>query len=446
MKLLKLKFIFYSILLLNIAILNGVSRGGSSFWGAPYMDAARRWLSTTQSLPHSTSRLDADTAEILQSIGETARARMQEADQATEGLPQAHAEQNSAQTLIEQRDEALRQLEPALRREGSSLVRTIAERYFSRTISLDDLAGPADELDHVVSSLNVITITGSATMNRRITREQIQQIGQRFPHLRELVLQNARLGNDGLRVLSQQPFAGRLTNLYISGNNITSAGLNAMGAFTSLTSLDISGNEIGDAGLRILSELPFASELTLLNITKTSITLNGLLLLNKFRSLKELKIAKNQLEDRGFALLSEQPIARRLTGLYLSHNGITAASIQYLSSFSELRELIISGNPIGNEGLAALAQLPIASQLTALEISDTGITLQGLNNLRAFTGLQSLSIAANRLGDEGLRIVSALPYAHNLVDLNIGLNNISTKAAQKYKSAFNNIKTYRVGI
>ncbi|CAH1277029.1 NLRC4 [Branchiostoma lanceolatum] len=115
----------------------------------------------------------------------------------------------------------------------------------------------------------------------------------------------------------------------------------------------------------------------------------------------------------------------RLTVLYLKANiyakkiTITARCMSLLApsmrNLTGLRELDISSNGIGNDGLKHLAEvLPIFTAMQILILAQIGISATGMRTLvhalRHLTGLLKLDISGNHIGDIGLeQLVGILP-------------------------------------
>jgi hypothetical protein len=129
-----------------------------------------------------------------------------------------------------------------------------------------------------------------------------------------------------------------------------------------------------------------------------------------------LDLSGKNLDDAGLAALVDQGALHHQVGvLLLAGNRLTAGGLAHLerSSVHSLHELDLSGNPIGDEGLAAIGRSPKCQQLTALKLNDTGITREGLRRyLGGFTSRAALSalwVNHNDLGDGSLEILLGNP-------------------------------------
>jgi len=389
----------------------------------------RRWWSSLGLPSLSTSNsVDGESATILRSIEEKARARTEEEE------------------LIEGRNYALGQAESSLRKQrGSTLVKAIFERYFSREINVDELDKPADQWDHVVAQLTI-----AAPVWYRITPEQIASIGQRFPNIRELTFVKISLGDKGLQMLSAQPFAGKLIKLSMRSARITVEGVKAsIGAFISLTSLDISWNDMGDKVLAAIARAPFAGNLTKLNIEGPLVTDEGVKAsIGAFTSLTSLDISFNPIGDEGLAAIARAPCADNLTELNIEGVRVTTEGVQAnIGVFISLTILNISANYIGDVGLAAIAQASFAGKLTRLNIGCTNITGEGVEaSIGAFTRLTSLDVTVNDIDDEALAALARESFAGNLTELKIGATRITDKGVQASIGAFTRLTSLAIVI
>jgi len=335
-----------------------------------------------------------------------------------ESSEQANVNARAVQSRFQ---EFLPHIESTLLRREPSLVRTIVERFFWRENSLNELNADIPESPYVTR----LAVTDP--WSRPITFEQIQLISRKFPNVRELNLLGVSLGDEGLRILSEQPFASRLTSLTIGGytRTITANGIrNTMDSFTSLTSLGISDNEmVGESALAAIAAQPFAAHLT--ELTINSIDVSAPQIVNSmglFTSLTRLSMGECGIGDEGLAALAgHQSLASQLTHLDISKNDITKQELENsMGAFTSLTSLNISINDIGDEGLAVLAKQSFASHLTRLEIETTKITAESLKtSMSAFVDLAHLNISDNPIRNEGLQRLAQLPCASHLVELNI---------------------------
>lgn len=98
--------------------------------------------------------------------------------------------------------------------------------------------------------------------------------------------------------------------------------------------------------------------------------------------------------------------------------------VSKLLSLTGLRTLVLSDNDIGDEGSHVLAAL---TGLTSLTLSGNRIQTEGVRALTALTELSSLDLDDNRIGAEGVRALAALT---KLTSLNLGSNDIGDEDAR----------------
>ncbi|XP_048046198.1 ribonuclease inhibitor-like [Megalobrama amblycephala] len=138
--------------------------------------------------------------------------------------------------------------------------------------------------------------------------------------------------------------------------------------------------------------------------------------------LRELHLSGNKLGDSGVKLFSavlENPHCK-LEYLRLMYCGVTdegcAALVSALKSNpSHLRELILSGNKLGDSGvkmISAVLENPLC-KLEDLWLWDCGVTNEGCAALASAlrsnpSHLRQLDLSENYLGDSGVKLLSDL--------------------------------------
>jgi Leucine-rich repeat (LRR) protein len=194
----------------------------------------------------------------------------------------------------------------------------------------------------------------------------------KLPALRELVLVDRDLGQEGFEILQTIPTLRRLD---LSGTAAQPAfpGLGALvqleqlrlhypelddraavelGRLVALRDLDLAGTRISDVGLAHLAAL---SRLRVLILSGTRITNRGLSALSGLKSLTQLHLDHTDVVDAGVAHLA--PLVA-LETLRLDHTLVTDASIDHLLGLVALRRLDVTGTVITPEGIARLGTLP----------------------------------------------------------------------------------------
>jgi len=344
----------------------------------------------------------------------------------------------------------LTQIEDKLLGRGPNLVNMIAEHFLEREITVDELNAGI-----ITRSPYTVRLWVVAEDDQQITGQHIKIIGRMFPNLRELDLGNTRLNNHGLRVLANQSFACNLTKLDISKNAVTEAGLEVISNFTNLKSLTIIGvyarcdgkhRSLNDVGLAVIARAPCAANLTQLNISQNNITDAGLeASIAAFISLEDFNIEQNYIDDAGLVAIAGAPCAAKLTQLNISRNSITDAGLEAsIAAFINLKGLNIGKyGDIGDVGLAAIAKAPCASNLTYLNLLSNQITEKGIvASIGAFTSLTDLNIGLNEhIGDAGFAALAQAPCAVKLIRLGIRQIGISGVGVQNNIGSFTSLRS-----
>ncbi len=222
----------------------------------------------------------------------------------------------------------------------------------------------------------------------------------------------------------------KLKDLNLSYTNISAKGLSLLGGFKSLDNLTLAG-ELIDEELKIVSE--------------------------QFKTLKSLRIGENRLTDKGLAYLEglsslerlDIVVSGRLTGDCLVHlaklpslrylmpggTNLNDDAMVYLKDIPSLR--ILDARSLTNLTDAALVHIGEIRNLEALNLHwSKNITNDGIENLSKLKSLKKLDINNSRVTDKGL---SYLISCKNLEDLtlpykgisDIGLNYISQMSTLK---------------
>ncbi len=114
-----------------------------------------------------------------------------------------------------------------------------------------------------------------------------------------------------------------------------------------------------------------------------------------------------------WAALFAKPWWERVVFLSLARNELTAAGLSAVGShpgFRRLRQLLLGVCAIGDAGAMALAEAPHLGQLRRLDVNSCGITAAGAAALAARANmphLESLMLVGNPLGEEGWAAVAA---------------------------------------
>ncbi|MEM1350045.1 MAG: hypothetical protein AAGI01_15900, partial [Myxococcota bacterium] len=169
-----------------------------------------------------------------------------------------------------------------------------------------------------------------------------------------------------------------------SGEGVAAA-LAASPYVLGLQRLDLYHNELGPTGARALAAATMPS-------------------------LEHLDVAINELGPDGARALLASPLMERLVHLDLSHNHLDATLheplTEHADSLEPLRELVLRGNELGDEGAELLAQLSLVRRLRLLDLYHNDIGPRGVGALvdhHALVGLEVLDLSYNDIGEDGAR-------------------------------------------
>jgi Leucine-rich repeat (LRR) protein len=144
-----------------------------------------------------------------------------------------------------------------------------------------------------------------------------------------------------------------------------------------VTGVSLRGSWVTDTDLRKLAEYP---ELTMLDLSLTRITDEGMAELKKLRNITDLNLYYAE---------------------YVTDQGVAA-----IKDWKKLKRLNLHGTKSSDTALEHIAGI------TSLESIDVGSTLMtdvGLERLNTLTNLKELTMGGNELGDAGLQALRQLP-------------------------------------
>ncbi|HJN76791.1 MAG TPA: hypothetical protein QGF58_22870 [Myxococcota bacterium] len=122
-------------------------------------------------------------------------------------------------------------------------------------------------------------------------------------------------------------------------------------------------------------------------------------------NLERLVLAGADLGDRGFSAICDEADLRRVKDLDLRGNSLTAAGVTILGDgpFGKLERLDLSDNPLGDEGLEALAATARVDTLRSLGIARVGFGERGVFLIASspyLAGLDRLDVRGNQIDPE----------------------------------------------
>jgi Leucine-rich repeat (LRR) protein len=218
--------------------------------------------------------------------------------------------------------------------------------------------------------------------------EELEEILESIPELRELSLLNLYSGQDTLR---------HLKNL------------------KQLRSLDLSMSQIPAESLKNLEHLPHLETLKL-NYCFGLDDEDAMQYVSALPNLKQLELEGYLLSDRwpgkeAWLKTVEEFFTLRQKGVYLSPKSVcsatqkTCAGLPMLVRLKQLQHLKLSASSIDDQGLEYLLQLP---NLTHLDLSFTSISDDGMIAIGKLSKLRSLRLLDCLISDQGLQSIGKL--------------------------------------
>jgi len=160
-------------------------------------------------------------------------------------------------------------------------------------------------------------------------------------------------------------------------------------------------------------------------------------------SLVVLDLRANPIGPDGVRALAALKPLRRLAGLNLELCGIGLQGVRILATSDNLKSLAalnLNTNGIGADGARALAASESARGLSVLDLAGNQVGDKGIQALAAsdnLKGLTTLNLAANDIHDDGVQALAASENLVNLVELRLSGNEIGTKGARALAASKN---------
>jgi len=216
--------------------------------------------------------------------------------------------------------------------------------------------------------------------------------------IKELSLKNCNIGDEGLVHLSRSvPFWDHLSVLRLSCNSISDVGVSNIAAIIKKNNmieiLDLATNSIGNAGFKLLAECVKTFDVGCC-------------------SLRSLDLSRNEITDQ-----------------------VSSKSLIDIVHAECLSKLHLLGNPLGNKGTIALFQALVGQHsIQVLGLGGVGFTDEScekaLELINCNTGLQTIELGSNNLGERGRELITAFrvdnPHIDIAIDKNPGSNDEKT--------------------
>jgi|GEM_PF-1603839 len=244
--------------------------------------------------------------------------------------------------------------------------------------------------------------------------EQLAEVMPLF-HLR---IYKARVVMKSLAACPQLAFVRQLTML---SNVLRNADITALAAsphLGNLQQLDMSENKIGIRGATDLASASLPS-LQILRLTNNPIKDRGLLAITqaRWRSLDCLDVMRCDLQRAGVIGLAESPLVSQLTTLQLSGNSL-----------------------VTTDAWIALARAPMQC-LQRLDLSNAAVTDEvagALATNTSLTNLRILHLGASTMTDRGAGAILNSPHLCNLTRLHIPENHLDANLRDQLRTRFGN--------
>jgi uncharacterized protein (TIGR02996 family) len=263
---------------------------------------------------------------------------------------------------------------------------------------------------------------------------------------RRVPLRHVRLygtfGEPAIRALAASPHLARVRSLEFDYYRLDARRLAVLVAsphLRGLRELQLEGCRIGLEGARLLAESPNVAGLTALRLRFCEIGTAGATALAgspHLARLEVLHVTANGIADEGLAALAGSPHLTNLSDLGLQANQIGRAGVQALAGARgwRLARLNLGANRLGVEGVRLLTASPNAGRLTWLQLGPN----DGLGPAAAAAVAKSPQLARlatlkwyrSGLGDAGARALAAAPHLSHLVELALSSNGITDAGAQ----------------
>ncbi|XP_067864921.1 NACHT, LRR and PYD domains-containing protein 3-like [Heterodontus francisci] len=258
-----------------------------------------------------------------------------------------------------------------------------------------------------------------------------QRLGPILHKFQELRLGSNKLGDSGVKLLSaalRNPDC-KIQKLGLGRNNLTDSSVedlaSILSANRSLTVLNLALNKLGDSGVKLLSAAlrNLDCKIQKLWLSHNALTAscmeNLTSILNTNQSLTDLNLSGNNLGDSVVKLLSaalRNPDCK-IQRLWLSHNALTASCIEDFTSIlntnRSLTDLNLNDNNLGNSVvklLSAALRNPDC-KIQRLWLYNNELTDSCIEDLASAVStnrsLTDLDLGGNKLGDSGVKLLSA---------------------------------------
>lgn len=240
---------------------------------------------------------------------------------------------------------------------------------------------------------------------------------------------NPRFNEKYLQLMMAFP---HLSILNLSGTIVTDDGLNAISNLKSLVEVDLSETGVTAAGIARLREA--SPRLTIIEASaalRTIADLGGVVRTRMLADGPELTISfdgNEKFTDESAHLLKS---VKQTKGLVLSNTKVTDAALKELRGLKNLTTLLLRKTQVTDKGMMELREL---KHLSDLDIRDTQVTDSALSELGALTSLVTLDLSGTKVTDPGLKELHGLVKLRNLSLQNTRVTDDGLKELQHLKN------------
>ncbi|MFT3713981.1 MAG: hypothetical protein QM817_40485 [Archangium sp.] len=278
-----------------------------------------------------------------------------------------------------------------------------------------------------------------------ISRPELERLlAFNLPKLDRLAFERLEFGVPGAEAL-RDGLKWKLQRL-----NLEAAGLGVKGSvalfaakwFPSLRQLSLADNTMGPAGAEALAAVPF-KQLTALDLSHTASAAKSLVPFiekAKWPSLRALRLVGAGFKGKAASALAKLQFSE-LRQLALSHQLMGDEGLGEFSkskSLKKVRVLLLDNNAIKGPGLAALGASPVLKTVEELELSHNKFQNTGAKGLGASKNLGSLRVLTlghNWLGVQGLKLILGNASLKKFEELREGMNNYAAALPKTFASS-----------
>ena len=212
-----------------------------------------------------------------------------------------------------------------------------------------------------------------------------------------------------------------------------------------LTFLGLADNDLTARAAQALAEAQYLRDLKGLEVAYNPLEADGVRALARasWPQLEYLELSCVEMGQGAHELFQSSSFSA-LVELNMHDNEVPAAALAApgaLDGFGQLRALDLSGerDPLwGRDGMKALCATRVFGQLTSLSLNERAMTPDQLTLLLDAlpdAQLKELWLTDNALGDEGIAQLLACPKLHDLNILKVNKNNVTAEGAQMVADA-----------